>query len=108
MSMSRNPYHIGNSEPSLRPSVFAYFDILGYVDFVHDAYATGAQAQALAKVYSAVTGGREGLEEKNVGAEFNATFKKDRFALKAFTDNIVIGWPIHNDVESELEMPLES
>lgn len=27
--------------------------------------------------------------------------KKDRYALKAFTDNIVISWPVHDDAETE-------
>jgi len=32
---------------------------------------------------------------------FREIYPKDTYALKAFTDNIVIGWPIHDDAEME-------
>jgi len=53
---------------------------------------SGRQEQALAAIYHALTGGRNWLEEKHVGEEFDQllknTFKKDRYALKAFTDKL--------------------
>jgi hypothetical protein len=99
---SRNPYHTENDGPTLRRSVLTYFDILGYTDMARDAYTAGAQGQALCDIYAALTGGRDWLEETCLDPEFSRTFSKDRYALKAFTDNIVIGWPIRDDAESEL------
>ena len=105
--MSRNPYHTESLEPSLRRSVLAYFDILGYTDLVKDAYAAGTQSQMLANIYGALDAGRGWLEERlpkgePYEVELNRAFSKDRYALKAFTDNIVIGWPIRDDAESEM------
>lgn len=101
--MSRNPYHLEGKGPSLRLSVLAYFDILGYTEIVRDASRAGTQQEALARIYSAMSGGRDWLEEKKHALpELNEFIKKDRFALKAFTDNIVIGWPVRDDAESEL------
>jgi hypothetical protein len=107
--MSRNPYHSENAEPALRRSVLAFFDILGYIKSAKDAYEAGTQAEMLKALYSALTGGRNWLEEryfgeeqKDVDEEHNKVFAKDRFAVKAFTDNIVIGWPIDDDAETEL------
>lgn len=99
---SRNPYHTESAGPSLRRSVLTYFDILGYIDMVREAYAAGQQARALQDIYAALTGGRSWLEETWLDPEVNRAFSKDRYALKAFTDNIVIGWPIRDDAESEL------
>jgi len=112
--MSRNPYHSGNVEPALKRSVLAFFDILGYIKTAEDAYKAGTQAEMLVALYKALTDGRSWLEEKSFGEEFedvkeafNEAFTKDRYALKAFTDNIVIGWPISNDAESELADAVE-
>jgi hypothetical protein len=87
----------------------AFFDILGYIDTARDAYESGNQAEMLTALYAALTGGRNLLEERAFGEDFkdieeafNKAFAKDRYALKAFTDNIVIGWPIRDDAESEL------
>lgn len=103
---SRNPYHTDSDVPVLRHSVLAYFDILGYAEMVRDAYSAGVAAETLQDIYAALTGGRDWLDEHSsepeIDGEFTRTFSKDRHALKAFTDNIVIGWPIRDDAESEL------
>jgi hypothetical protein len=101
-STSRNPYHTGSDGPSLRLSVLAYFDILGYSEMVRDANSEGAAAQALRDIYIALSGGRDWLEERAPNLALDRTISRDRYALKAFTDNIVIGWPIRGDAESEL------
>lgn len=89
--------------------MLAFFDILGYIDTAKGAYESGNQAAMLTALYAALTGGRNWLEErafredfKDIDEAFNKAFAKDRYALKAFTDNIVIGWPIRDDAESEL------
>lgn len=89
--------------------MLAFFDILGYIDSAKGAYEGGRQAEMLTALYAALTRGRNWLEERTFGEDFkdideaiNNAFAKDRYALKAFTDNIVVGWPIRDDAESEL------
>jgi hypothetical protein len=98
--VSRNPYHIEGEPPTLRRSVLAYLDILGYTQMILDSHADGTHQAMLQKVHGALTEGRNWLEEKSL-AESGLLLEKADFALKAFTDNIVIGWPIRDDGESE-------
>lgn len=100
--MSRNPYHRNDGSLELRRSVFAFFDILGYTDYLRKAASNNDTTKAFANLYNALSTGRDRLEDKYPGSEFEQTFKSDFFALKAFTDNIVIGWPVHDDAELEL------
>jgi hypothetical protein len=98
--MSRNPYVITGQEPALRNSVFVFMDILGYSDLMLQSQKAGTQTSALRDLHNALSASRHGLEDDGLPPEL--TFgKKDLFALKAFTDNIVIGWPVHSDAEAE-------
>lgn len=99
--MSRNPYIVDGEEPSLRKSVFVFMDILGYSDLMLQAQTTSSQPLALRDLHSALSASRRGLEDQDLPPEFRELSKKDFFALKAFTDNIVIGWPVGSDAESE-------
>lgn len=101
MAASRNPYHRGlESSPATRRSVIAWMDILGYLEMIKEAERNSQTKELLTCLYGALNKGRQWLEEK--GLEFAELGQKDFFALKAFTDNIVIGWPVHTDAESEL------
>jgi hypothetical protein len=99
--MSRNPYIVAGQEPTLRQPLFVFMDILGYGDLMLQAQEAGTQQNALRDLHSALSASRRGLEDMDLPAEFRATGSKDFFALKAFTDNIVIGWPVHSDAEVE-------
>jgi hypothetical protein len=77
-------------------------DILGYTKIIQDAVATGKQQDILRSLYVALTKGRDWLEDKDLSHEFKEQMGKDDYALKAFTDNIVIGWPTYKDGEGEL------
>ena len=102
-TVSRNPYHEVGKPPTLKRSVFAFMDILGYRDMTQDAAQNRAQQQLLERIHQALDKGRVWLEDKeDFMSESKALSEKDDFALKAFTDNIVIGWPIYDDAESEL------
>jgi len=68
---------------------------------IHEASVAGKQHELLQDLHSALTSGREWLEDKDLSPEFYEMMKKDDYALKAFTDNIVIGWPIYGDAEGE-------
>lgn len=82
-------------------SVFVFMDILGYSDLMQQATKSGTQEQTLRSLYSALAGSRRELEGDDLDPVFRELIKKDDFALKAFTDNIVIGWPVRDDAESE-------
>lgn len=100
--MSRNPYHHDGQAPTLVPSVFSFMDILGYTDLIKTSERDGTSEQTLQRIHSALSRGRNWLEDKDGSEEFRNIFSKDLFSLKAFTDNIVISWPVHNDAESEM------
>jgi hypothetical protein len=99
--MSRNPYHDADQQPVLRKSVFACMDILGYKASVEEAHRTGTEQALLNKLYAPLSSGRNWLEDAHAPRELKELTEKDRFALKAFTDNIVIGWPVRDNAEVE-------
>ena len=101
--MSRNPYHTEEQVPTLRNSVLAYMDILGYSDMIRESEESGTQQEVLSKLHTTLSKEREWLEEKmDSQQQLRELIKKDNYALKAFTDNIVMGWPIRDDAEYEL------
>ncbi|MBI4968411.1 MAG: hypothetical protein HZC25_09870 [Rhodospirillales bacterium] len=101
--MSRNPYLNESSAPNLQLSAFAFIDILGYSDLIREAEESGQQQALLERIHSALKECRLWLDDRQGPAELQVRFGgKDSYALKAFTDNIVIGWPIERDGEIEL------
>lgn len=102
--MSRNPYHTEGQVPTLRNSVLAYMDILGYSDMIRESEESGTQQEVLSRLHTTLSKEREWLEEKTDSQQqLRELIEKDDYALKAFTDNIVMGWPIRDDAEYELE-----
>ena len=102
--MSRNPYEVAGSPPTLRRSVFAFVDILGYQDLLQSAQGQGAQEAQLARLHKALSFSRKWLDDTD---GVDKPVGKDHFSLKAFTDNIAIGWPIAGDGEIELGYGLQ-
>lgn len=100
--MSRNPFHTEEQVPILRNSVLAYMDILGYSDMIRESEESGTQQEVLSRLHTTLSKEREWLEDKMSPKELRELIKKDSYALKAFTDNIVMGWPIRDDAEYEL------
>lgn len=98
--MPRNPYH-ASAEPKLQRSVFVFMDILGYSDLMIQSEKNGTQHETLHSLHRALSKGRKWLDDA-IPKELQCLVKTDRYALKAFTDNIVIGWPVRDDAESEL------
>jgi hypothetical protein len=100
--MSRNPYETDGAAPSLQRSVFVFMDILGYADQIKSAEQAGTQQELLGRLHQALSEARSWLESKYEDIpEMAKLLPKDFYALKAFTDNIVIGWPIRSDAEIE-------
>ncbi|WP_155500118.1 hypothetical protein [Comamonas testosteroni] len=99
--MSRNPYILDGQEPTVRDSVFVLMDILGYSDLMNQASKNNSHNSTLRALHDALSDGRKDLEDRDLPIELQALGEKDLFTLKAFTDNIVIGWPVHSDAEAE-------
>lgn len=99
--MSRNPYHSSDSTPALTMSVFVFMDILGYKDIIRESSLRDTHQEVLSSLYSTLTKGRTWLEGHDLPEEVRLMGDKDDYVLKAFTDNIVIGWPVSDDAESE-------
>lgn len=98
MAATRNPYHRNDGIREVTPSVVAMIDILGFTEMARQAHAAGTESEFLECLYSALERGRRHWLEQEPGHWSS----KDDYALKAFTDNIVIGWPIDGDGETEL------
>lgn len=97
--MNRNPYEQKGSKPLLLNSVFIFMDILGYQQLVQKAHAAGKSQDFLEEIHSALSKARKALEDDEFVLQLAG---HDLYALKAFTDNIVVGIPIINDGEIEL------
>lgn len=105
---SRNPYVQAASEPVLLPSVVSYIDILGYREMAMKAQDTKQEQEFLKSIYRAFSEGQKMLKG-DFGPKIGV---KDRYVIKAFTDNIVFGYPIHpirgfGDAETELGSAFE-
>ncbi len=102
--MPSNPYIQKNQKPTHLTSVFAFIDVLGYTELTLEAKSSGKLQQFLENVHQALSEGRKWLED-DFGETYDQLQKlispKRRFALLAFTDSIVIGWPIFDDAEME-------
>lgn len=99
--MSRNPYERDGQSPRMQHSVFAFVDMLGYQDLIDETKDQATQQDFLIQLHEALSSSRRWLDYSN-SPKLRALGEKDLFALKAFTDNIAIGWPIYRDGEAEL------
>lgn len=84
-----------NGQPQMRDSVVLLLDILGYQAMVRQADDLSKQQAILAALHKALKRHRSRLVPKLSGGQA-------WYAVRAFTDNIVIGRPIFADGESEL------
>lgn len=105
MSDERNPYLTDRGQPELKRSLVAFVDILGYRTLINDAQANGTSQSLLIRLHEALSKASRYLNELDEKGEPYLTpslqLNKDRYKIRTFTDNIVIGYPIHDDAESE-------
>lgn len=95
----RSPYFV-KGQAVLRPSVVAFVDILGYQEMMLKAVSTAAAAQFLSTLRAALSGAlQEMLDDERDGWD---VLESDMYRVRVFTDNVVVGYPIHDDAESEL------
>jgi len=106
MPTCQNPYIQEGQSPRVVRSVVVYMDVLGYTDMMKRAEQEGQQDAFLAQVHEALSKGQNWLRYDDLGTRLVG--ERDSHAMKAFTDNIVIGWPLgglsrREDGKSELE-----
>jgi hypothetical protein len=103
MENSRNPYIEKGNSPTLKLSVVAFVDILGYRDLVIESAQNGTEQEFLQKLHNALSEATKSIyPHKN---ELLRKFlKEDNHAVRAFTDNIVIGYPIKGKGDAEVEL----
>lgn len=98
----RNPYRGANDEVRPLESVVVFVDVLGFIDAMKNAYRSGEPINLLNNLREAVDSSYFSLQDK---VEYPASVIEKHFRLwefKAFTDNIVIGFPIKLDSEVEM------
>lgn len=90
-----DPYRFDRSgNPLMTTSIVLWLDILGYQQMIKDAKTETQQADVLRRLHAAISEHRAELEPEESDGRRN-------HAIRAFTDNIVIGWPIFDDAEFE-------
>lgn len=67
-------------------------DVLGYKCMIRRAEQDNRSQALLEDLYEPLKTARESLEDTNLVVDDHTP--KDRFVLRAFTDNIVMGWPL--------------
>lgn len=96
ISNKRNPYFRKNGRPWLRRSVVAFLDILGIKDFLTTAIKQRREHRSLLDLQRALDSSIKWLRPPR--PDFFG--ERDLYAIKTFTDNIIIGFPIW-DFDSE-------
>lgn len=94
----KHSYFQADGVPKTKNSVVVFCDILGFSDEMRKAYNEERADDLLIKLRSALT---ESYELLNYEPTTSIGFPK-AYATKTFTDNIVIGFPIIRDGESEM------
>ena len=103
-----NPYVQEGNPPTTQKSVVAFLDVLGFSQRMKDAYEQHSAAHLLTEFRAALDCAyqhfSDHVTERILGAE-QAAKEAASWHVKAFTDNIVIGYPIfarEPDAEAEL------
>src|ERR1039458_1664468 len=95
----KNPYQTRNGKAWLWVSWVVFLDILGFVEDVRQADQAGKQERHLKQLRSALAEAKADLIE-GIENPLSANLP-DSYVIKVFTDNIVLGFPILDDGESE-------
>jgi hypothetical protein len=102
---SRNPFR--NGRLRLQKSVVTFVDILGYRELITSVRTKKESAELLMRLHSALSTSRTFVDPRHIEDALSGYSNKDRSAMRAFTDNIVIGRPIRFDAHIELSAALQ-
>jgi len=84
----KNPYCLSES-PQMLPSFVCYADILGYSHLSREAINSGRGNEFLFKLHHALKSAYDRIRERSKGWQDDCYY-----AVKVFTDNIVVGYPL--------------
>src|SRR3972149_3261629 len=88
-----------DKSPLLLRSAIAYIDVLGYTELIETAHKSNISQYTLKFSHNAFKWAHEKLEQFSEVANANDTNchdLKNKYMVKGFSDNIVIGYPIEN------------
>jgi hypothetical protein len=102
MKLDQNPYYDSNGKPQLKPSIVVFVDILGYKQLIETGKEKGTIQDIFQHLYSALEEAREFISPETKLEPFSKP-EPLQYAMKCFTDNIVIGFPI-SSFDSEFEL----
>ena len=92
---SRNPYISSCGDPMPKKSIVAYLDMLAYKTITNEAYEQDNVSGQLIDLRKTLSESYCWLSDRdNDGCRFTSISKKDSYAIRYFTDNIVIGYPL--------------
>jgi hypothetical protein len=96
--MSDNPYVVEGQEPTLQRSVFAYVDLLGYTELIKKTQGGDEKQQLqLRRLHKTLKETRYPFEPEYIKTILQEAYMQWRgkmsWALRAFSDNIAIGYP---------------
>jgi hypothetical protein len=96
----KNPYHSESGKPWVRKSWVVFIDILGFKDELEEANRENKQAELLNRLMKALADAKEYLYYGHRSAQRLGDGYAP-FMIKLFTDNLVLGFPVWDDGESE-------
>src|ERR1700685_4672116 len=103
---SRNPFEGDAGKPRLQKSVVTFVDILGYQALVASAATKRKHSELLSRLHAALRTSRSFIDPALIGEAPRVYGAKDKVAMRAFTDNIVIGRPVKLDSHIEVAAAL--
>lgn len=96
----KNPYRTSKDKPWMRQSWVVFLDILGFSSAVLNATANNTAGELLLRLSQAIEEAKRDLiPDPNDYLRYG--IRDAPYVVKLFTDNIVLGFPIHDDGESE-------
>jgi len=96
----KNPYRTSKDKPWMRQSWIVFLDILGFSSSVLKATANGTAGELLFRLSRALEEAKRDLiPDPNDYLRYG--IRDAPYVVKVFTDNIVLGFPIRDDGESE-------
>jgi hypothetical protein len=104
---SRNPFATNRTPPKLQKSVVTFVDILGYRELISAVRTKRESAELLKRLHRALSKSRRFIDPEYRADTLSFYSPKDKSAMRAFTDNIVIGRPIRFDAHIELAATLQ-
>ncbi len=101
--MNGNPYFDANGSPRLIKSIVAFIDIIGFKNLIEEANRNGTLANEMMRLRQAFDYSFGHMQDIPSPRPSVVEHDKRAWEVKAFTDNIAIGFPLvrYDDAEAE-------